>query len=366
MKLDLLYEFQPKIGPYDKPFPYGQKEAEQATYDEAIEEIQLADTLGFQTVWVVEHHFRDGRSASPSNEVILGALSQVTQNIRLGFGVVLMPPGLPAPRAGGREGGHRRHPQPRARRVGHRPVHPHEQTGVPRARRRPVARACGGRRSSSCSRPGSTSGSTGRASTSTSRSGSSAPAVPGPAPAGVAGRGQRAVAPSPPASSAWACCRSRSCSRSTRWPTAVQVYRQGRAECEAPLPTVVATIASAPTRWCTAPTTSTRRPRTGLWDSVTWWYQNLAEFTLQWELAHLPQEEQGSRLPAAPARDRGRGRRREVHRPGHDHRGHPRDVPGEDPPLRARRASTSCSATCSSATCPTRRSCAASSCWAPR
>ena len=38
MKLDLLYEFQPKIGPYDEPFPYGQKKAEQATYDEAVEE----------------------------------------------------------------------------------------------------------------------------------------------------------------------------------------------------------------------------------------------------------------------------------------------------------------------------------------
>ena len=37
--------------------------------------------LGFQTVWVVEHHFREGRSAVPCNETILGALSQVTENI---------------------------------------------------------------------------------------------------------------------------------------------------------------------------------------------------------------------------------------------------------------------------------------------
>ena len=35
MKLDLLYEFQPKIKPWDQPHPYGQREAEQATYDEA-------------------------------------------------------------------------------------------------------------------------------------------------------------------------------------------------------------------------------------------------------------------------------------------------------------------------------------------
>jgi alkanesulfonate monooxygenase SsuD/methylene tetrahydromethanopterin reductase-like flavin-dependent oxidoreductase (luciferase family) len=97
VKLDLLYEFQPKIGPYDEPFPYGQKKAEQATYDEAIAEIRYADRLGFNTVWCVEHHFRDGRSACPSNEVVLGALSTITENLRLGFGVSLMPPGFQHP-----------------------------------------------------------------------------------------------------------------------------------------------------------------------------------------------------------------------------------------------------------------------------
>ncbi len=97
MKLDLLYEFQPKIGPWPEPFPHGQMNAEQACYDEAIEEIRFADTLGFNTVWCVEHHFRDGRSACPSNEVVLGALSTITQNLRLGFGVSLMPPGFQHP-----------------------------------------------------------------------------------------------------------------------------------------------------------------------------------------------------------------------------------------------------------------------------
>ena len=36
MKLDVLYEFQPKIKPWSKPHPYGQREAEQRTYDEAV------------------------------------------------------------------------------------------------------------------------------------------------------------------------------------------------------------------------------------------------------------------------------------------------------------------------------------------
>src|SRR5919205_754340 len=93
MKLDLLYEVDvPK--PWAKPHPYGQREAEQRAYREAIEQIKLGDRVGFQTVWCVEHHFREGRSHSPSSEVVLGALSQVTQNLRLGFGVTLCPPGF--------------------------------------------------------------------------------------------------------------------------------------------------------------------------------------------------------------------------------------------------------------------------------
>jgi len=97
MKLDLLYEFQPKVKPWARRHPYGQRQAEQQTYDEAVAEIQFADRLGFQTVWCVEHHFRDGRSACPTPEAVLGALAATTSNLRLGFGVVLMPPGFQHP-----------------------------------------------------------------------------------------------------------------------------------------------------------------------------------------------------------------------------------------------------------------------------
>jgi hypothetical protein len=37
MKLDLLYEFQPKVKPWDQPHPFGQRAAEQAAYDEAFD-----------------------------------------------------------------------------------------------------------------------------------------------------------------------------------------------------------------------------------------------------------------------------------------------------------------------------------------
>ena len=88
MKLDLLYEIDvPK--PWPGPHPQGQRAAEQLAYREAFEQIKLADKLGFNTSWHVEHHFREGRSHSPAPEVIIGALSQCTENLRLGFGVTI-------------------------------------------------------------------------------------------------------------------------------------------------------------------------------------------------------------------------------------------------------------------------------------
>ena len=53
MKLDLLFELE-----VPKPWTNGQQKEEQRVYREAIEQIELADKLGFATVWMVEHHFR--------------------------------------------------------------------------------------------------------------------------------------------------------------------------------------------------------------------------------------------------------------------------------------------------------------------
>ena len=90
MDLSLLYEFDVPQ-PWDGEHPWGQRMAERRVYKENIEQIVLADKMGFDTVWCVEHHFRENRSHMPSNEVVLGALSQITSNIKLGFGVALMP-----------------------------------------------------------------------------------------------------------------------------------------------------------------------------------------------------------------------------------------------------------------------------------
>jgi alkanesulfonate monooxygenase SsuD/methylene tetrahydromethanopterin reductase-like flavin-dependent oxidoreductase (luciferase family) len=90
MELGLLYEIEaPK--PWAGEHPWGQRTAERTAYADSLEQIVLADQKGFETVWCVEHHFREGRSHMPCNEAVLGALSQITTNIRLGFGVTLMP-----------------------------------------------------------------------------------------------------------------------------------------------------------------------------------------------------------------------------------------------------------------------------------
>ncbi|KMS51656.1 monooxygenase [Novosphingobium barchaimii LL02] len=90
MDLGLLYEFDVPQ-PWHGAHPWGQRMEERRVYKENIEQIVLADELGFDTVWCVEHHFRENRSHMPSNEVVLGALSQITKTIKLGFGVSLMP-----------------------------------------------------------------------------------------------------------------------------------------------------------------------------------------------------------------------------------------------------------------------------------
>ena len=86
MKLDLLYEIE-----VEKPWPEGQRKAEQQAYWEALEQIERADEAGFNIVWMVEHHFRVERSHCSGPEVFLGAAAMRTKNIRMGHGVVLLP-----------------------------------------------------------------------------------------------------------------------------------------------------------------------------------------------------------------------------------------------------------------------------------
>jgi len=64
---------------------------------ESLEQIELADRLGFDYVWEVEHHFLEEYSHSPAPEVFLAAASQRTKQIRLGHGIVNVMPAVNHP-----------------------------------------------------------------------------------------------------------------------------------------------------------------------------------------------------------------------------------------------------------------------------
>ena len=84
MKFGLLYEHQ-------LPRPWD-ADSEHRLFHEALEQVELADRLGFDYVWEVEHHFLEEYAHSSAPEVFLAACSRNTRQIRLGHGVVLAPP----------------------------------------------------------------------------------------------------------------------------------------------------------------------------------------------------------------------------------------------------------------------------------
>jgi alkanesulfonate monooxygenase SsuD/methylene tetrahydromethanopterin reductase-like flavin-dependent oxidoreductase (luciferase family) len=70
---------------------------ERRVLEEALEQGELADAIGIDAFWLVEHHFLEEYSHSSAPEVFLGALSQRTKRIRLGHGIVQTPPAFNHP-----------------------------------------------------------------------------------------------------------------------------------------------------------------------------------------------------------------------------------------------------------------------------
>ncbi|NUU22278.1 MAG: LLM class flavin-dependent oxidoreductase [Streptomycetaceae bacterium] len=67
------------------------RKVEQRAFANLLEQVTLADSLGYSTAWMVEHHFTRGFSHSSAPDLVLAALSRITSRIRLGLGVVLLP-----------------------------------------------------------------------------------------------------------------------------------------------------------------------------------------------------------------------------------------------------------------------------------
>ena len=79
MKFGIFYEHQ-----LPKPWDEG---LEQKLFQDALEQVELADRIGIDYAWEVEHHFLEEYSHSSAPEIFLAAASQRTKKIRLGHGI---------------------------------------------------------------------------------------------------------------------------------------------------------------------------------------------------------------------------------------------------------------------------------------
>lgn len=89
MRFGLIYHHQ-------LPRPWAE-DSEECLFKEALEQIELADRLGFDYAWATEHHFFEEYSHSSAPEVFLAAAAARTKNIRVAHGIVHMPPGVNHP-----------------------------------------------------------------------------------------------------------------------------------------------------------------------------------------------------------------------------------------------------------------------------
>jgi len=89
MKISLFYEFA-------LPRPWTDDD-EYQMFQDGLDEVELADKAGFSTVWLTEHHFLEEYCHSTAPEMFLAAASQRTKNIRLGFGIMHLPPAINHP-----------------------------------------------------------------------------------------------------------------------------------------------------------------------------------------------------------------------------------------------------------------------------
>ncbi len=89
MQFGIFYEHQ-------LPRPWNDGD-ELRLFQEALDQVELADRLGIEYAWEVEHHFLEEYSHSSAPEVFLAACSQRTEKIRLGHGIRQVIPGYNHP-----------------------------------------------------------------------------------------------------------------------------------------------------------------------------------------------------------------------------------------------------------------------------
>ncbi len=89
MKFGVMYELS-----VPHPFVDG---IERSVIENALEQIRLADELGFDTAWAVEHHFLEEYSHCSAPELFLTAAAVQTTRIRVGHAAVVCVPEMNHP-----------------------------------------------------------------------------------------------------------------------------------------------------------------------------------------------------------------------------------------------------------------------------
>ena len=88
MEFGIFYELQ-------LPRPW-EPDSEHKLYQNALTQVELADRLGYDYAWQVEHHFLEEYSHSPTPEMFLAAASQRTRQIKLAHGIMQLTTSHPA------------------------------------------------------------------------------------------------------------------------------------------------------------------------------------------------------------------------------------------------------------------------------
>ena len=89
MKFGIFFEMS-------TPRPFT-SEVVSAVLHNALEQARLADELGFEWVWAVEHHFLEEYSHCSAPEVVLAAVAAQTTRVRIGHGAVVCVPEMNHP-----------------------------------------------------------------------------------------------------------------------------------------------------------------------------------------------------------------------------------------------------------------------------
>jgi alkanesulfonate monooxygenase SsuD/methylene tetrahydromethanopterin reductase-like flavin-dependent oxidoreductase (luciferase family)/putative sterol carrier protein len=78
------------------PRPWG-PDSEHDLLRDALEQVEVAERSGIEYAWQVEHHFLEEYAHGSAPDVFLAAASQRTRTMRLGFGILPLPPGYQHP-----------------------------------------------------------------------------------------------------------------------------------------------------------------------------------------------------------------------------------------------------------------------------